>query len=300
MTGPSGSYPTTSTRTSYGSSPASAASGIFIDSTPGDPDGRYETVSPSDEYRILFATASGWRLDDLDGTSQYFLSNGRWDRTEDRNGNTTQASYDPGSGKLSAISFPDGRMETFAYDTQSGKLASITEHGVGGGATRTWTYVWAGDRLSRIERPDGTGSRLLYQDPLLPGYLTELSLLEPEPPPPTPRTARVERAWQYDGTGNVTATWRGSSYANGPDHPDAVEVWKLAFDDNVLPTETTVTDPLGDTIVYTLDRDPASLKPRIQSIMGGCPGCGLESDTTFEYTDASNPLPAHGHRRGAG
>jgi YD repeat-containing protein len=72
------------------------------------------------------------------------------------------------AGRLSAVSFPDGRSETFSYHP-SGKLASITEVPVSGSGTgsRSWSYTWSsantGDELLAISRPDGTA----------PGAVTE-------------------------------------------------------------------------------------------------------------------------------
>ncbi|HEV8579578.1 MAG TPA: RHS repeat domain-containing protein, partial [Thermoanaerobaculia bacterium] len=113
----------------------------------------YQTNAPSDEYRRLYydTATGGWQLDSLDGRKDYFLPDGRWEKTVSQNPtHPTLAAYN-GSNQLISVSFPDGRSETFTYHP-SGKLASITEVPVSGSGTspRTWNYVWSGDELTNI------------------------------------------------------------------------------------------------------------------------------------------------------
>jgi YD repeat-containing protein len=70
----------------------------------------------------------------------------------------------------------------------------------------------------------------------------------------------------------------------------AVNVWTLSFDEPGKPTETTVTDPLGVVSVYTLGRDVGSSKPRLASLDGSCPSCGLEPNSQLAYEDPAHPL----------
>jgi YD repeat-containing protein len=241
--------------------------------------GVYTTVSPSDEYRTLERTGTGWALTELDGMVTEFDGAGLWLSTTDRNGNAKIGTYNL-DGQLTSVDFPDGRREDFGYDG-GGRLTSIAEVGTDGVTTRTWTYTWSGDDLARIDRPDGTAWVMTYGDALHPGYLT---LLELEGTDGTSR--RVEQGWQYDAHGNAVRTWRGASTFGDP---AAVDEWELSFDDPLEPTETTVIDPLGQTILYTVGRDTVSDKPRVEAIQDGCPGCGLESDTVFVY-GAEHPL----------
>jgi YD repeat-containing protein len=228
--------------------------------------GVYTTVSPSDEFRTLERTGIGWTLTDLDGTVTEFDDDGLWLSTTDRNGNTKAGTYS--AAELTTVAFPDGRSEAFTYHLD-GKLATITEIGTDGLATLTWGYTWSGDDLVRIDRPDGTAWVFTY-DTVLPGYMT---LMELEG---TDTSRRVEQGWEYDTAGNAYRTWRGAATFTDP---DAVDTWELAFDDPVAPTETTVTDPLGQSAVYEIEREPGSGKPRVVSVAGGCPACGLDSDT---------------------
>ncbi len=247
-----------------------------------DADGAYERVAPSDEYRKLTDTGAGWKLSGLDGTVDEFDAAGLWLSTSDRNGNAKTASYI--AGRLASVSFPDGRSETFAYDdapvTGTGKLKSITEVGVGGTETRVWAYTWSGQDLTRVARPDGRKIDFFYTDSRHSGYLTRMELVS------TTDTRRVLHAWEYDDFGNVTRAWSGDASATGP---NAVEVWSFAYDDPTLPTETTVTDPLGQVAVYTLGRDTVSSKPKVLSLSGDCPACSLGPNTELIY-DLAHPL----------
>ncbi len=248
-------------------------------------DGVYQEASPSDEYRTLTRTPSSWELRELDGAVHSFDADGRWAGTTDANGNAKLPTYDA-AGTLTDVAFPDGRSERFTYHPD-GKLAAIEEIGVGAAASRTWSYTWAGDDLTRIDRPDGTAGEYFYNDPRHPGYLTRVDDVA------TDSTRRVERGYEYDARGNVVRTWRGETVAgaNGDvPGPGAVETWALSFDDPAQPTQTLVTDPLGNLSTYLVERDPRSETPRITSISGDCPTCGLGPNTQFFYDDPDNPL----------
>lgn len=252
--------------------------GTFREFTDAAGDGTYETVAPSDERRKLAKTAAGWELRELGGTVHHFDAAGLWTRTADRNGNAVQGTYT--SGRLSSITFPDGRGETFTYHP-SGKLASITEIGVGGSPTRTWAYLWSGDDLTAIGRPDGTAHEFFYSDARFPGFLTRHDLVG------TDLTRRIEAAWEYDAAGNVAKTWRGDPVFNGP---NAVDVYSFVYTGPALPTGAAVTDPLGKVTTYTIARDSGSRKPKVTQISGDCPSCGTGPNTSLSYTDSGNPL----------
>ena len=237
--------------------------------------GVYGTASPTDEYRKLHRTGSGWELHGLDGSVEAFDSNGRWLSTTDKNGNAKVATYT--SGQLSSVAFPDGRGETFTYS--SGRLATITENGVGSGS-RTWTYTWTGDDLTRIDRPLGPAWEFTYGDTNFPGYLTLMELVDGS------GSRRVEGAWEYDLYGNVIHSWKGDTSFSGT---NAVDKWSLSFDNPILPATTTATDPLGNTLTYVFARDTNSDKPKLTSLSGDCPVCG-SANIQNAYTDSSNPL----------
>ncbi len=242
-------------------------------------DGRYATVSPSNEYRKLYRTAAGWELRELNGMVDSFDNAGLWTGTADPNGNAKTASYS--GGRLAAVTFPDGRSETFAYDAVTGKLATIAEVGVAGASSRIWQYTWTGDDLVRITRPDGTKWEFFYTDAANPGYMTRMELVG------TDGSRRVETAWEYDLRGNAVKIWRGDTSFTGA---NAVDKWSFSFDDPIQPVTTLVTDPLGKVSTYTIGRDTVSDNPRIAAIAGDCPSCNLGPNVRLFYEDAAHPL----------
>jgi RHS repeat-associated protein len=241
--------------------------------------GVYETLGPADEYRTLERTASGWSLTDLDGTVTLFDDAGLWLSTTDRNDNQKVGTYDLDS-RLVSVDLPDERREDFTYHPD-GKLASIIYVGVDGVATRTWSYTWSGDDLIGIGRPDGTAVAYSYGDARYPGYLTLVELVG------TDASRRVVRGYQYDDLGNAVRSWQGAA---SPTDAAAVDAWQLAFDDPAAPSVVTVTDPLGNASTHTYDRAPGSGRPRLLSVAGDCPGCGLDPNSQLFYEDPNNPL----------
>jgi len=249
--------------------------------------GIYQTVAPSNEYRTLTWTGSGWTLEELDGTVHAFDGGGLWTSTTDRNANgglnAKVATYV--GNVLDHVTFPDDTREDFAYypagDPSEGKLKSITVVGVDLSTTRTWTYHWTGDDLTRIDRPDDTKIHYLYGDIAHPGYLTRITLEGTDG-----TSTRVERAYEYDARGNVVATWRGDADKTGP---DAVDLWQLSFDDPTNPTVTTVTDPLDQEITYHLEHETDSASIKVTSIDGDCPVCSLGPNAELRYEDPDSP-----------
>ncbi len=60
---------------------------------------------------------------------------------------------------------------------------------MGGAASRTWTYTWTGNDLTRIDRPDGTAWEFFYTDAANPGWMTRMDLVG------TDGSRRVDTAW---------------------------------------------------------------------------------------------------------
>jgi RHS repeat-associated protein len=253
----------------------------------------YRTTFPSDEYRKLYYDTStgGWQLDYLDGRKDYFRSDGLWDKTvlSQNPSHPTQATYN-GSNQLTSVSFPDGRSETYSYDT-SGKLASITEVPVSGSGTssRTWTYVWSGDELTEIHRPDSTTWKLTYDSTKNGGrlgYVTQIELIGTDS-----ISSRVEAAFEYDSYGNVVKAWKGDTSYTGT---NAVNRQELTYTNPQFPTQTDVKEWIDATqsevTTYEYDRDPRSIKTRVNRISGDCPVCGTGPNSQFTYGDSANPL----------
>ena len=250
---------------------------VYRTYTDTDSDDTYDEVDPASEYRKLEKTVNGWTLTDLDGSITLFNTAGRWLSTTDRHGNAKIATYS--GSELQSVAMPDGRREDFTY--LSGKIHTITEVGVDGSTFRTWTYTWTGQDLTRIDRPDGTALAYLYDDPKHPGYLTRITLIGLDDV-----SERITAAFEYDSQGNTVRMWRGDvDFANG------VDQWQFAFDNPVLPTATTITDPLGNTFTRTwADRDWVTDKARLASVNGDCPTCGLGPNTQLLYEDPANPF----------
>ncbi len=253
--------------------------------------GNYLGRNPSDEYRVLSYNGSGagcgasagFTLLGLDGTKEYFRADGYWCQTTDRDGNSWLATYDTGDPtQLDQVSFPDGRFETYTYDSSTTKLATITEHGVGSSPpTRTWTYVWSGNDLAEVDRPDGTSWLFTYGDSANPGYVTLMTLSSGS-------SSRVEAGFAYDSHGNTIQMWKGDTSYTGA---GAVEKYSYSYNQPVQPTVTTLTDPLGVAKTFTLDWTAGNGSvAKITELDGECGACGLSPVVAYGYGDGANPL----------
>ncbi|MCG8460634.1 MAG: hypothetical protein MI919_30500, partial [Holophagales bacterium] len=240
-------------------------------------DSTYEVVSPESEYRTLVRTGSGWTLTDLDGTVTSFRLDGRWVSTVDRNGNAITSTYN--GGQLDSVHMPDGRREDFRYDG-AGKVIEVDEVGVDGITLRTWIYTWTGQSLTRIDRPDGTALEYRYDDPMHDGYITRVRLIGADG-----TSERILTGFEYDIHGNVVKLWAGAvDFVNG------VGKWELSYDDPIVPTMTTITDPLGNVSTRTWEtRTRVTRKARLSRTDGDCPVCGTGPNTQLGYNDPSNP-----------
>lgn len=244
--------------------------------------GVYTTARPSDEKRMLRRTASGWQLEELDGTIRLFDNAGLWQSTTPRNGvGPGWTAHYNASSQLDQVTFPDNRYESFSY-YGNGKLFQVIQHGAGS-AHRDWTYTWNGDQLTDLLLPDGRHWIFEYTDPTDLYLVTKMKLRG------TDGQERVEAAWEYDSYGNVTKTWKGA--ANFADTaPAPVEKWTFGYDNAVEPSVTTATPPLGAQVTYTYDRDfGGGGKTRMLSVEGDCPVCGTSSpDIKFDYDPEPN------------
>ncbi len=267
--------------------------GSFKEFSAPDGTGLYQHVAPSDEYRQLFLVGSAWQLKGLDGSVEYFLANGLWDKTvlPADLGHPIQGSYT--GTQLTAVSFPDGRSETYSYYTSgasTGKLHTITENGVAGSPalSRTWTYLWSGDDLVDIQRPDLTTWEFTYAtNGAAAGYLSQVRLVG------TDLSGRVMAAFQNDATGTrPIQSWRGD-----PVFSNASAVDKQTFTYTLSGSQVTqnvatetVSATYTDSTTFNLGMDTVSRKTKVLSFVGTCPTCGLAPSTSFEFTDGTNPL----------
>lgn len=253
--------------------------------------GFYALALPADEYRSLewLGSATGWVLHELDGTRIYFGANGLWDRTVSRNGQITQGHYDSLT-RLDSVIFPDALSITFTYEDYvasnlpgSGKLSLVTEVPFPGSglSPRTWTFAWVSDgsayaRLSTLTRPDGSRWRFGYDGTTALAHLSRVYLEGPNGSP-----SRVEAAWEYDSSGNLLRTWKGSeTFSSGVDRYE----WEYLSN-----SSTRIVDAYGGDTTYTFDREPLSGKPRVLTVVGDCPSCGLDPGSVVTYDNPSNP-----------
>ncbi len=242
-----------------------------------DDDGTSDKTSPTHVRSTLTRTASGWELLDLGGTVREFDAAGKWTATRDRNGNTTSGSYS--GGLLTQVDLPDGRRFDYAYHA-GGLMASITEVGVGGTTSRSWSYTWDSDNLTRIDRPDGTAWLLRYNYPANPGYLTRRTLRG------TDGSERIDAAREFDRFGNLARKWRGDVL---PTEPNAIEVYSYSYTRPWNHTGMVTTDPLGNLATTAYLRDPDSNVALVTSSSGQCSSCGSGPNTQQHYDDPSNP-----------
>ena len=247
----------------------------------------YQNRAPSDEFRKLYfdTATSGWQLKSLDGRTDSFRADGLWEKTvlaQDPS-NPTQAFYN-GSNQLTLVDFPDGRSDSFTY-AASGKLETITTVPVPGSGTptRTWTLTWSGDELIEILRPDGKRWVFTY-DSGRPGYLLRIDLAS------GPEWRNMASFSYLAGTNLVETSWRGDPSFSGP---NSVDKTTFAYTNPSLPTQIVVTSTVSGSFnrvtTYAVGRDTVSSKPKVTSIQGTCPTCGLSPTTTFAYA-GSNPL----------
>ena len=242
--------------------------------------GVYGAANPSSEKRTLTWTGSGWTLTDLDGTVDAFDASGYWQSTTPPEGSAYATVGHYTSGVLTSVTFPDGRSEEYTYypvgDPAEGKLETTTEYGVDGTThLQSWVYHWSGDDLTEIDRPDDTA--LLFAYDAATGYLSKVTLQGSDG-----TSTRVVRAWSYDTDGKIAQVWKGG------DTPAAgTEVWSFTYDSSM---QTTVQDPLGQSITYTYDRDPTSQNIRMTQVDGDCPVCGMAPSSQLTYGDSNNPL----------
>ncbi len=247
----------------------------------------YQNRAPSDEFRKLYYDTStgGWQLESLDGRTDHYRSDGQWEKTVTAQdpSNAVEGHYNT-SGQLESVTFPDGHGDSFTYES-GGKLSTITTEPVPGTSTspRTWTLTWDDDELTEVERPDGSIWQFTY-DSARPGYLTRVTLVSGS-------DSRVEAAFSYlSGTNRIEHSWRGDTSFSGS---NAVDKTTFAYTNVLYPTEAVVTRSVSATFdqetTYKWERDTVSTKPRLTSIEGSCPTCGLSPTTTFAYT-GSNPL----------
>jgi YD repeat-containing protein len=130
----------------------------------------YSVVSPGNVSATLAAGSTYWTLTFQNGEQRRFdNTTGNLIAIVDRNGNTTQVSYDS-SGRLATVTDPASRTLTFSYGSSSSKLITGVTASVG--PSLTYTYD-SQNRLSQVTKPDSTTITFAYNSQSLITSVTD-------------------------------------------------------------------------------------------------------------------------------
>ena len=161
-----------------------------------DPDGvPYVPVSPANEAVTLLRKQTNWTVKFQNGEQRTFdVTTGKLLTISDRNGNTTQLSYDT-SYRLATVTDPAGRHLYFTYAAPTTFL--VTGVSSDFGVSLSYQYDQAG-RLTQVTKPDSTKVTFQYDNN---GYIT--AVLD--------NNGKVLESHTYDANGKGLT----SSRANG-------------------------------------------------------------------------------------
>ncbi|HKZ19447.1 MAG TPA: DUF6531 domain-containing protein [Acidimicrobiia bacterium] len=207
-----------------------------------------------DENKIehLILTQPGtpaWRVTDKHQTKYEFDPNGVLTRVADRNNNQLTFAYT--SGDLTSITDTFGRTVTLSY--AGGKLDTVSA------GSRTVSYSYTGDNLTRVDLPDGSFFTYAYTDPSDTHNLSTV----------TDALGHVVEDHDYDGSDRVIHFQQEGG----------VRELTISYDS---PTQTTVTNSLGVPTVYTHD----AFSGLVTASSGpGCASCGTGGASTILMHD---------------
>ena len=121
--------------------------------------GSYGLAAPQDTSATLTTGSAYWTLTFQNGEQRRFdNTSGSLTAIIDRNGNTTQLSYD-GLNRLTTVTDPASRTLTFTYQSPSSYLVTGVSSSVG--ISLTYAYD-AQNRLSQVTNPDLTTLTFAY------------------------------------------------------------------------------------------------------------------------------------------
>lgn len=120
--------------------------------------GGWHVAAPANQTATLVPGTTSWTLTFQNGEQRTFdMITGKLTAIIDRNGNTTQLSYDS-LGRLTTVTDPASRQLTFNYGSGSYLVSSVTTNF---GVTITYSYDSLG-RLSHVTEPDGSTFSFQY------------------------------------------------------------------------------------------------------------------------------------------
>jgi YD repeat-containing protein len=115
--------------------------------------GNWSVAAPANVAAILIQGSTNWQLTFLNGEQRLFsISTGKLVSIIDRNGNTTQLTYDS-LGRLSTVTDPVSRHLYFGYGSGSGAL--VTSLTTDFSLSLSYAYDTQG-RLTQVTKPDLT------------------------------------------------------------------------------------------------------------------------------------------------
>jgi YD repeat-containing protein len=140
----------------------SGASGTFSPVPPANALFTFRPVAPANTTASLFYSATNWTLTFQNGEQRVFDGkSGNLLSIIDRNGNTTQLSYDA-SYRLVTVTDPASRHLYFSYASPTSYLVTAVTSDVG--VSLSYSYDTQG-RLIQYTKPDRTTVSFQYNDP---------------------------------------------------------------------------------------------------------------------------------------
>jgi len=159
------------------------------------PNGQFIVAAPANVAATLSQSASSWMLTFQNGEQRQFsLTTGMLTAIVDRNGNSTQLTYD-GSNRLTTVTDPGSRNLFFHYANSSSFLVTSVTSDFG--TALSYGYDGQG-RLSQVTEPDSTTISFTYSSQ---SKITSV----------TDSNGKVLEAHTYDSSGRGLT----SSRANG-------------------------------------------------------------------------------------
>lgn len=164
----------------------------YSNASDGSGDNVYVPVSPANEAVTVYHKQTNWSVTFQNGEQRTFdLTSGRLLSIADRNGNTTQLTYDP-SYRLTTVNDPAGRHLYFTYTTPTSFLVSSVSSDFG--VSLSYSYDSLG-RLTQVTKPDSTKVTFQYDNN---GYIT--SVLD--------NNGKILESHTYDSTGKGLSSSR--------------------------------------------------------------------------------------------